>query len=203
MKEYAGKTLEEILDEISKKYNVSVDDITYEVLEEKGGFLGIGSKVVVKAYTKQDILEFIENYLNQYFTSIQMTVDVKVEENDNFYKVILNAENNAIIIGKNGQTLQSINAVLKAAVSSEFKRKISVLIDVNGYKDEKYKKICSMAVRIAKTVQKTKTDALLDPMPNDERKAIHNYLTNMQYIRTVSEGEGNQRRIKIVYDESK
>lgn len=203
MKEYAGKTLDEVLEEISNKYNVDKEEITYEVVEEKGGFLGIGSKVTVKAYVKRDIVDFITDYLNQYFTSIHMEVEIRVDVTDNFYKVTLNADNNAILIGKNGQTLQSINAVLKAAVSSEFKRRISVLIDVNGYKDEKYKKLCSMAVRVAKSVQRSKTDALLDPMPNDERKAIHNYLTNMQYIRTVSEGEGNQRRIKIVYDENK
>lgn len=194
MKEYAGKTLDEVLEEISNKYNVDKEEITYEVVEEKGGFLGIGSKVTVKAYVKRDIVDFITDYLNQYFTSIHMEVEIRVDVTDNFYKVTLNADNNAILIGKNGQTLQSINAVLKAAVSSEFKRRISVLIDVNGYKDEKYKKLCSMAVRVAKSVQRSKTDALLDPMPNDERKAIHNYLTNMQYIRTVSEGEGKSEK---------
>ena len=56
-----------------------------------------------------------------------------------------------------------------------------------------------MARRVAKTVQRTKTDAVLDPMPADERKAVHNYLSTMKYVRTVSEGEGNQRRLKICY----
>ncbi|MGL5541526.1 MAG: R3H domain-containing nucleic acid-binding protein, partial [Erysipelotrichaceae bacterium] len=73
----------------------------------------------------------------------------------------------------------------------------------NGYKQDKYEKLCSMAVRAAKSVQRSKVDVLLDPMPNDERKAIHNYLTNMHQVRTVSEGEGNQRRIRIVYDANK
>ena len=60
-----------------------------------------------------------------------------------------------------------------------------------------------MALRIAKTVQRTKVNASLDPMPNDERKAIHSYLVNMPKIRTVSEGEGKDRHIVIVYDANK
>ena len=98
---------------------------------------------------------------------------------------------------------EAVGKVLKSAVSSEFKKRIRVLIDINGYKEEKYQKVCSLALRVAKSVQRSKTDAILDPMPADERKAIHNYLTNMRNISTVSEGEGNQRRLKIVYDPEK
>ena len=136
----------------------------------------------------------------QYFDNIEMEVTLEIEEEDNnFYKVILNASNNAILIGKNGMTLQSINTVLKAAVSGNFKKRISVLVDVNGYKEEKYQKECQVASRVAKSVQRTKTDAILDPMPNDERKAIHNHLSGWDHIRTESEGEGKDRRLKICY----
>ena len=145
----------------------------------------------------------MKDYLQTYFDGIQMEATIEVSEDNDFYHVDLDAENNAILIGKNGQTLQSMNAVLKSAVSSEFKKRIRVLIDINGYKEEKYQKVCSLALRVAKSVQRSKTDAILDPMPADERKAIHNYLTNMRNISTVSEGEGNQRRLKIVYDPEK
>ncbi|MFR5081098.1 MAG: protein jag [[Clostridium] innocuum] len=97
---------------------------------------------------------------------------------------------------KNGQTLQAINTVLKSAVSGTFKKRISVLVDVNGYKNDKYKKECQLATRVAKSVIRTKTDAILDPMPNDERKAIHNHLSGWKHIKTESEGEGRDRRFK-------
>lgn len=196
MKKYTGKSVEEILQNIAKDKNVQVEDITYEVLEEKSGFFGMGKEVTIQAYCKEDIKDFIYDYLLGFFEEIHMDVAIMIEENDNFYKATLNAENNALLIGKNGQTLQAINTVLKAAVSGNFKRRISVLVDVNGYKDEKYKKVCSLAGRVAKTVQRTKTDAILDPMPNDERKAIHNHLADWDHIQTVSEGEGNQKKIK-------
>ena len=74
---------------------------------------------------------------------------------------------------------------------------------MNGYKEERYEKICKMAVRIAKDVRRTKVDAVLDPMPADERKAIHNALAGMNDISTKSEGEGEGLRLHILYTPGK
>lgn len=199
MKTYTSKNLDELLKEAAADKGVNVEDLTYTILEETNGFLGLGSKVTASVYCDQDIKDFMKEYMMTYFNGINMPATVEVEEENGFFHVNIDAENNAILIGKNGQTLQSMNNVLKSAASSEFKRRVGVLIDINGYKEEKYHKVTSLAIRVAKTVQRTKTDAVLDPMPADERKAIHNCLTNMKNIATVSEGEGNQRRLKICY----
>lgn len=203
MKVYTGKNLEDLLQKAAAEKQVSVNELTYTITEEKKGFLGIGSEVSATVYCINDICEFIADYLDQYFKNIEFETDIDVSVEDDFFYVELNAENNAILIGRNGQTLQAINNVLKAAVSSEFKRRVGILVDVNGYKEEKYAKICSLAKRVAKSVQRSKTDAVLDPMPADERKQIHNVLNKMRYVSTISEGEGNQRRIKIVYNPGK
>lgn len=203
MKTYTSKNLEELLKEAAADKGVNVEDLTYTILEETSGFLGLGSKVTASVYCDKDIKEFIKEYMMNYFNGINMPATVEVSEENGFFHVNIDAENNAILIGKNGQTLQSMNNVLKSATSSEFKRRVGVLIDINGYKEEKYQKVTSLAIRVAKTVQRTKTDAVLDPMPADERKAIHNCLTNMRNISTVSEGEGNQRRLKICYTPEK
>ncbi|OCN03960.1 protein jag [Erysipelotrichaceae bacterium MTC7] len=202
MKTYTGKSIEEILETIATQEDVDVEDITYNIVEEKAGFLGVGKEITVEAFTKRDILDFVYDYILQFFDNMDMEIELNVEEeDDNFYKATINAANNAILIGKNGQTLQAINTVLKAAVSGTFKKRISTLVDINGYKDDRYRKVVSIATRVAKTVQQTKTDAVLDPMPNDERKAIHNHLQTFDHITTVSEGDGNQRRLKICYSE--
>lgn len=203
MKTYTSKNLEELLKEAAADKGVNVEDLTYTVLEETSGFLGLGSKVTASVYCDKDIKDFMAEYMMNYFNGINMPATVEVSEENGFFHVNIDAENNAILIGKNGQTLQSMNNVLKSATSSEFKRRVGVLIDINGYKEEKYQKVTSLAIRVAKTVQRTKTDAVLDPMPADERKAIHNCLTNMRNISTVSEGEGNQRRLKICYTPEK
>lgn len=200
---YVGKNKEEALSNAARAKGCSVEELTYVVTEEKAGIFGIGSKVEIEAYFDGDIEEFIVDYLNTYFKGINMDVEVECKKEDYLFKVELNAENNAILIGKNGKTLQDINNVVKAAASSKFKKRVIVVTDINGYKEEKYQKECSMALRVAKTVQRTKVNASLDPMPNDERKAVHSYLVNMPRIRTVSEGEGKDRHIVIVYDANK
>ncbi|MEG0274043.1 Jag family protein [Amedibacillus sp. YH-ame10] len=199
MKTYTGKNLEEALKVAAEDKNVNVENLTYTVTEEISGFLGLGSKVTLTAYCTKDIEDFMKSYMDAYFANIDMQATVEVVEDAGFFHVNIDADNNAILIGKNGQTLQSMNMVLKSAASSEFKKRVGVLIDINGYKEEKYQKVCLLAKRVAKTVQRTKTDATLDPMPADERKAIHNCLTDMKNVVTVSEGEGNQRRLKICY----
>jgi spoIIIJ-associated protein len=116
---------------------------------------------------------------------------------------MLNAENNAILIGKNGQTLTAINTVVRAAVNSSFKRRFNVMVDINNYKVDRYDKVMQIASRVARTVQRTKISATLDPMPNDERKVVHQFLSEMKNIRTESEGEGINRRLKIIFDRNK
>ena len=119
------------------------------------------------------------------------------------YRVILDAENNAIIIGKNGQTLRAISNVLKAAVNATFKRRVNIVVDVNHYKEDRYRKVKGIAHRVAKEVVKSHIDAELDPMPNDERKVIHQYLQDFRGVETVSVGEGNKRHLVIKYKEEK
>lgn len=200
---YSGKTLAEALANYQKEYDVNEDEIVYEVVESKAGFLGIGSKVEIRAYSYKNVIEEIKNYLNNYLQYLDLNYEIDVLYENNNYKVTIDSNNNAVLIGKNGKTLLSLNTVLKYALNNKFKRYIPVLIDIGGYKDNKYDRICRLALRTAKEVRRTKINASLDPMPNDERKAIHQFLTDMKYIRTVSDGVAHQRHITIVYDENK
>lgn len=206
MKEYTGKTLEEVLNNIASSANCDVKDITYEVINEEKHFFGIGNSVTVSAYTPSDIKEFIFDYLGAYFTELNQGVSIEIiiekqADETNLYRVVLDAENNAIIIGKNGQTLRAISTVLKAAVNATFKKRVNVIVDVNHYKEDRYRKVKGIAHRVAKEVAKTHIDAELDPMPSDERKVIHQYLQDFKGVETVSIGEGNKRHLVIKYKE--
>ena len=201
MKTYTGKNLEDAIQNAANDKQVTAEELTYTVIEETSGFLGLGSKVTISAYCKNDIMDFMKDYLQTYFDGIQMEATIEVSEDNDFYHVDLDAENNAILIGKNGQTLQSMNAVLKSAVSSEFKKRIRVLIDINGYKEERYKKVASMARKLGKQVLRTKADIKLDPMPADERKVMHQELAKLDHVKTQSYGEGKNRHMVISYVE--
>ncbi len=209
MKQYTGRTLDEVLNSISAEQGCRIDDITYNILEEeKGGIFGLHKSVTIEAFTSKDVKEFIFDYLGAYFTELNQGVSIEIivdkeNEEDALYRVILDAENNAIIIGKNGQTLRAISTVLKAAVNATFKKRINVIVDVNHYKEDRYKKVKAIARREAINVAKTHVDCELDPMPNDERKVIHQYLHDFKNVSTVSIGEGNKRHLCIKYTPEK
>jgi spoIIIJ-associated protein len=203
MKLYVGKNLDDCLNQASKEKAVPVAELTYFIKEEKAGFLGFGTQTTAEIYAITDVLDFLHSYISKFFKNIDLTIEVTVGQDAEGLKVMLNAENNAILIGKAGQTLHSLNTVVRSAVNSEFRRHFNILVDINNYKTDRYDKVIAMANRIAKTVLRTKISATLDPLPNDERKVIHQYLSEMKNIRTESVGERNERRLKIIYDKNK
>ena len=144
---------------------------------------------------------FSEKYVKIVLSDLGLEDEVKSTLDDGVIRIALNTSHNAVLIGKNGQTLQALNSVVRQAVSHKFKRHYSILLDINSYKDEKYEKLIRMAMRIAKEVQKTKVNAVLDPMTSDERRIIHNALSKMKNIRTESSGQGYKRQITIYYVE--
>ncbi len=190
---YTGKTLEEVLEQASMEKACSLDDLHHYVVEQSEDSL------TANVYNSEDIKEFIFDYLGNYFTGIDEEIEVALEEINDGYIVNLNAENNAVLIGKMGKTLVAFNTVVRAAVNAEFHNCINVLIDVNHYKEDRYAKLRSMAKRIGRQVQKSHVDVELDPMPNDERKVIHKQLNEWHNIKTESEGEGAGRHICIRY----
>ncbi len=203
MKNYTAKNLDEALELVIKEKDCKKEDIFYEVIEENKHFLGIGNSITISAYTNQDIKDFIFDYLGNYFINLNQEVAIEIILENDLFRVVLDAENNAIIIGKGGQTLRAISNVLKAATNNTFKKRVNIIVDVNHYKEDRYRKIRSLANRVAKEVVKTHVDAALDPMPNDERKVIHEFLAKRNNIKTESEGEGNQRHLVIKYVEEK
>lgn len=196
---YTAKNLEEVLKVAAADKNCTVEELTYNVLEEKAGFLGLGASVKIEAYCLNDVKEFLFEYLGKFFTGIDMDCAVEIFPKEDTFTIMLDTENNALLIGKAGRTLQAINTVLKSAVNSEFNRRFKILVDVNNYKQERYSKLKNIAVRTAKQVSRSKIDASLDPMSNDERKVIHQAVANFKHVKSESEGQGLNRHVVLKY----
>lgn len=196
MKTYTGESLEEILEKAAEELECSKEELRYNIAKEN---TAEGTTVTAEVFTLEDVKEFLFDYLGDYFTGIDLDIEVAIEEKNDGFIINLNADNNAVLIGKMGKTLAAFNTVVRAAVNAEFHKRIDVLIDVNHYKDDRYSKLRSMAKRIAKQVQRSHVDVELDPMPNDERKVIHKTLNEWHNIKTESEGEGNNRHLIIKY----
>lgn len=195
MKQYTGTNIEEILEDVSREVGIDTSLIHYNI-ESK-----TDEEVVINVFTDSDIIDFIEDYIETFFRNIDQSVHVDVRYSDSMYRIFVNAKNNAVVIGKDGSTLQSFTNVIRSATNSHFRKNIKIVMDVNNYKANIYEKIESMTYRIAREVQESKIDATLDFMQSDERRVVHNYLSGMQNIKTESIGEGKERRLRIRYVE--
>lgn len=197
MKEFTAKTVEECVAKACEELGVTEARLVYQVTEEKSGFFKKTATIAV--YDIEDARLYAEEYLKKMLTDMGFDVDVSGIVEDDIIKIVLDSNHNPILIGKNGRTLQGINEITKLAVSNKFRRKYRVLLDVADYKTEKYEKVTRIAIRVAKEVRRSKVDAELDPMTPDERRVVHNALSNFRGVRTESEGEGADRRIWIRY----
>lgn len=199
MKSYTGKTVEEALEEASKDLGVAVDELIYSVSDKKKGIFS--KKLIVDVFDLSDIIKYAEDYILGVIDSLGIESTVSSRLDDDIIRITIDSTHNPILIGKNGKTLQALNELVKLATSNRFKKRFRILLDINGYKDNKYDRLSHVARRAAREVQKTKATHTFDPMPADERRAVHNACSGMPHIRTESIGEGTHRQVQIIYVE--
>ena len=197
MNRYTAKTLNDVLALASEKEGCTIEELNYQVIEEKKGLFV--KKVVIETYGVSDVISFVKDYLLNIISNYELEGTVTEKYENNIIHLTIDTNHNSILIGKNGKTLQALNDVCRYAVASKFKRHYRILLDINEYKNEKYAKLSRIAKRVAKEVLHTKQTVHLDPMPADERRIVHNTLTKFKNISTQSEGNGNRRHIVISY----
>ena len=197
MKSYTGKTVEDALKAASEEKNTPVDELIYIVTDKTKGIFS--KKIVVDVYDLADVIRYAEDYILNVIDNLGIESTVNSRLDDDIIRLTIDSTHNPILIGKNGKTLQALNELVKLAVSNHFHKRFRVLLDVNGYKDNKYDRLTRVARKFAREVQKTKTTYTFDPMPADERRAIHNACSGMNHIRTESSGEGTHRQVQIIY----
>ena len=191
--EYTAKTLEDAIKLAAEKEYCTVEEIDYVLVEQTE------EQTTIDVYTIMDVIEFAKNYVHDGIEALGFDNKVTPSLNDGIINLKIDSDRNSIIIGKNGKSLQALNELTKLAVNNKFKKRFRILLDVNGYKQEKYEKMIHIAKRLAHEVQKTHVDVVLDPMPADERRAVHNALAGMPHIKTESEGTGKKRQLHIKY----
>ena len=199
MEIYTGKTIEEALQKASEELNKPVSEIVYIDTGKKSGLFS--KKVQIEVYELADIVRYAEDYLLNATDALGIESSVRTKLDDDVIHITLDSTHNPILIGKNGVTLQALNELVKLATSNHFHKRFRILLDINGYKDNKYSRLERLARKVAKDVQKTKTTYTFDPMPADERRAIHNALNGWRNIKTESTGEGTHRQVQIIYVE--
>ena len=197
MKEFTGKTVEEAVKAAADALGVDSIHLVYEVKEEKKSLFKKSATIAV--YEDEDAAGYAEEYLKNSLKALGVDIETSAVLEDGIIKISIDSDANPIIIGKGGRTLQAFNEITKFAVSTKFRKRFRILLDVGGYKEDKYARIERMVTRLAKQVLRDKADTTLDPMTPDERRIVHNTLSSWEHIKTESSGEGNDRAVTIKY----
>ena len=199
--EVSAKTVDDAITEASIKLGTTSDKIEVEVIEKGStGFLGIKSKpAIIRARKKNDTVDNIREFLENVFSAMNMevTIDIKKAEDDKVYEVELSGKEMGLLIGKRGQTLDSLQYLTNLAVNKHSDGYIKVKLDTEDYRQRRKDTLENLAKNIAYKVKRTKRPVSLEPMNPFERRVIHSALQNDKFVTTHSEGEEPYRHVVV------
>ena len=224
--EIKGKTVEEAIESGLKELSASMENISYEVLQQPSrGFLGVfGVKpAIVKLSLKEKAVEVKEariettntnlkdkketsqyevtakKFLRDVLNNMNIMCEIHVEDTKEALKVNLVGPDMGILIGHRGETLDSLQYLLSLVVNKEHKdqKYKRVVIDTENYRKKREETLIRLANKLASKVKKTGKDVRLEPMNPYERRVIHSALQGSKAILTRSEGEEPYRRVVI------
>lgn len=198
----SAKTISDAITEACQKLTVTSDKLEYEVVDEgSSGFLGIGSKpAVIKARVKSSVEDTAKDFLKDVFEAMDLTVvvDVKYDEIENTMDIDLSGDEMGVLIGKRGQTLDSLQYLVSLVVNKNVENYIRVKVDTENYRQRRKETLENLAKNISYKVKRTKRPVSLEPMNPYERRIIHSALQNDKYVTTHSEGDEPFRHVVVV-----
>lgn len=200
--EFSAKTVNDAITEACQKFVVTSDKLEYEIIEEgSSGFLGIGSKpAVIKAKVKSSVQDKAKDFLKSVFEAMNLVVvvDIQYDELNNTMNINLSGDEMGVLIGKRGQTLDSLQYLVSLVVNKDMEDYIHVKVDTENYRQRRKETLENLAKNISYKVKRTKRPVSLEPMNPYERRIIHSALQNDKYVTTHSEGDEPFRHVVVV-----
>jgi len=198
---FSAKTVSDAITEACKALGVTSDKLEYIVKEEgSSGFLGIGAKdAVIEAKVKSSVTDKAKIFLDDVFHAMNMTVVINAEykEENKELSIDLSGDDMGVLIGKRGQTLDSLQYLVSLIVNKESEDYIRVKVDTENYRKRRQDTLENLAKNIAFKVKRTKRTVSLEPMNPYERRIIHSALQNDKFVTTHSEGEEPFRHVVV------
>ena len=200
-----GKTTEEALGKAAEELGAgSVDELTYEVIEEaKKGIFGIGAapaKIKATYTVKGDViaLDFIKELIANMQLKAEVTMTAKAKDER---LISIDGEDAGALIGHHGDTLDSLQYLANLAANKKFegeKREyVKITVDIEGYRAKREETLRALARRMADKVLRYKKSVMFEPMSPYERRIIHSEVQNIAGVSTNSIGSENNRKIVI------
>ena len=200
--EITGKTVEDAITNALIKLETTSDRIEYEVIEKGStGFLGFIGKqdAVIKVRKKNSLLDDTYEFLNKLFNAmnLEVTSTIDYDEDSRVMNIDFSGDEMGILIGKRGQTLDSLQYLISLVVNKESDSYIKVKVDTEDYRERRKQTLEKLAKNLSYKVKRTRRPVTLEPMNPYERRIIHSALQNDRYVETHSEGDEPYRKVVI------
>ncbi|WP_058486396.1 RNA-binding cell elongation regulator Jag/EloR [Defluviitalea phaphyphila] len=200
--EKTGKTVDDAITEGLIELGLTRDKVEIEILDKGSkGFLGlVGSKMArVRLKRKITPVEIAINFLENIFDKMMLKVEIEVKkmDEDNQYMFNLKGEDMGILIGKRGQTLNSLQYLVNLVANKRNENFVRITLDTENYREKRKATLENLARNLAKKVRLTRKSVVLEPMNPYERRIIHFALQNDKTVKTHSEGEEPYRKVVI------
>lgn len=201
-----GQTVVEAVESALAQLNTTQDRTEVSIIDEgKKGLFGIfGSRpAIVKVTVKIDPIEEAKNFLMQVSEKMGAPVSIDVNRDGKQALFTLKGEKIALLIGKRGQTLNSLQYLTQLVINRFADHYFTVILDAEDYRKRRNDTLIQLAHRLAEKAMKTGKNVSLEPMPSYERKVIHSALADNRKIKTYSDGVEPHRFIVISPQPSK
>jgi spoIIIJ-associated protein len=206
--EVEGKTYAEAVKRATAELNVEEKDLDIEVKEiDTKGILGLlGTKKVRITATvrapapeegQDDPATFGTEFLEGLGRVIGIPLSVQVTRQENRTLFLANCPDSALLVGKDGETLEALQYLLKLAMAKRFKEGHKVTLDIDGFREQRAQFLADMAGSFAERARKTGRNFKTEPLNPYERRIIHTFLKTVRGVTTKSEGEGHLKPIII------
>lgn len=200
--EVTGKDIEEAKKLALSQLDLPQERVIFEVLEEPSkGFFGlIGARVAKIRATEKELtpLEKGQEFLKKIFKSMHKDIQIECIKEDINYKFNLIGDDLGVLIGKHGQTLDSLQYLTNMAANKNVTgARVRIVLDVENYRKRREETLCQLAERLANKARKYRTKVVLEPMNCHERKIIHMALQDYADIITYSDGVEPHRKIVV------
>lgn len=195
---FEGKTEEGLLLKACEELKIKENEILYNITEQKMGLLK-GKKYILEIIKIKDIADYGKELIIDFLKGFNLkgNVEIKIRDKGLTYKIF--TDNNAILIGKKGHILESLQTFIKQAVFNHTDMFVNIITDVENYKEKQIYFLEKKVKKLAREVTLSKMDIKLDPMNSYDRRVVHNALSGFEYIESTSEGEEPNRCVVIKY----
>ena len=199
--EVTAKTVEDAIIEAGIKLSVSAENMEYEVIEkESSGFLGLNKKPAkIRARVKEEEKPAVEDFLCKVFEAmgVKAEAEINFDEEEKVMNINLTGDDMGMLIGKRGQTLDSLQYLVSLVANKDSDTYIKVKLDTENYRERRKETLENLAKNIANKVRRTRHSVALEPMNPYERRIIHSVLQNNKFVETHSEGEEPYRKVIV------